>query len=285
MIYAYDQGRMCNNILQFGHVYAWACENGRHSVSLRFAYKYRHFNICHTRRHSIWTYLTVKLLARLGVIPVVRFYEMRIDLDAKERQMLSHRDVVVMGWHVRYYDLFLKHLPEIRRLFAFSNRIERECEAIVPRRGGDDDIWLGVHVRRGDYRTFQGGAFYYTDDAYISLIGQFANLHPDKRLNILIASNENIEIDHWRKRLPEVNIAYPHPSAVHDLCLLSRCNFLVGAPSTFSLVAAMYHDIPLYWIYDGGKELTMTDFKRFDELFRALPGENPTFYRSSETGK
>jgi hypothetical protein len=30
------------------------------------------------------------------------------------------------------------------------------------------------------------------------------------------------------------------------MCLLSLCDWLIGAPSTFSLVAAMYRDIPLY---------------------------------------
>lgn len=29
MIFVTDKGRMCNNILQYGHVYAWAREHGR----------------------------------------------------------------------------------------------------------------------------------------------------------------------------------------------------------------------------------------------------------------
>ena len=40
MIFVRDKGRMCNNILQFGHVYAWAREHDRKAVSMRFAYKY-----------------------------------------------------------------------------------------------------------------------------------------------------------------------------------------------------------------------------------------------------
>lgn len=271
MIYAHDEGRMCNNILQFGHVFAWARENGRGCISLRFAYKYRHFHICHTRRHTVLTYLVVKLLWRLGLIHVVRFYETHVDRDEKERQMKSHRNVVVTGWHVRYYDLFIKHLPTIRGLFAFSPKIDKECGQIVPDGGGT--IWLGVHVRRSDYRTFQGGAFFYRDEVYIGLVEQFSHLHRGERINILIASNERIDVDLWRERLPEAHIAYPRLGAIRDLCLLSRCHFLIGAPSTFSLVASMYRDIPLYWIYDGGKTLDMADFKRFGELFRTLPGE------------
>ena len=38
MIYVRDKGQMCNNILQFAHVYAFARENGRRAVSMRFSY-------------------------------------------------------------------------------------------------------------------------------------------------------------------------------------------------------------------------------------------------------
>ena len=49
MIYVRDKGRLCNNILQYGHVYAWGREHGRQTVSMRFAYKYQFFRICHTQ--------------------------------------------------------------------------------------------------------------------------------------------------------------------------------------------------------------------------------------------
>ena len=35
MIFVTDKGRMCNNILQYGHVYAWAREHGRKSISMQ----------------------------------------------------------------------------------------------------------------------------------------------------------------------------------------------------------------------------------------------------------
>ena len=36
---------MCNNILQYGHAYAWGREHGRETVSMRFCYKYPYFAI------------------------------------------------------------------------------------------------------------------------------------------------------------------------------------------------------------------------------------------------
>ena len=53
MIFVLDKGRMCNNILQYGHVYAWAREHGKRAVSMRFAYKYRYFHNTDSRPNSI----------------------------------------------------------------------------------------------------------------------------------------------------------------------------------------------------------------------------------------
>ena len=54
------------------------------------------------------------------------------------------------------------------------------------------------------------------------------------------------------------------------MCLLSLCDWLIGAPSTFSLMAAMYRDVPLYWIEEPEADLTDESFKPFDYLFRRI---------------
>ena len=46
MIFVHDKGRMANNMLQYGHVYAWGRAHGRTTMSMRFAYKYPWFQIC-----------------------------------------------------------------------------------------------------------------------------------------------------------------------------------------------------------------------------------------------
>lgn len=48
MIFVLDKGCMANNMLQYGHVYAWGREHGRTTMSMRFAYKYPWFQICET---------------------------------------------------------------------------------------------------------------------------------------------------------------------------------------------------------------------------------------------
>jgi len=102
MIFVRDKGRMCNNLLQYGHVYAWGREHGRQTMSMRFAYKYPYFHICHTRWHNFPTYAAVKCAAKLGLLPVASFDRPDADSARLEALMLDSRHIVVEGWQARW---------------------------------------------------------------------------------------------------------------------------------------------------------------------------------------
>lgn len=105
---------MCNNLLQYGHLYAWGRENGRRTCSMRFAYKYQYFHICHTPWHHFATYFMAKIAAKAGCLPVVNFDRLEAQEENAAR-LLSKRHAVAEGWFVRFYDLFIKCLSNICR--------------------------------------------------------------------------------------------------------------------------------------------------------------------------
>lgn len=266
MIFVRDKGRMCNNILQYGHIYAWGREHGRKTMSMRFAYKYQFFHICKTKYHNFPMYLTAKYGAKLGLLPIVNFDDANTDMIKTEQSLLRHKNVIAEGWYARWYNLFLKYKQEIINLFAFNDTIEQHIVPLL-----DNKLRLGIHIRRGDYATFQGGRFYYTDEQYINIIKQFLSLHPQEQTHIYICGNDpKLNKNLFTSQLPNCQISFPQGSPGEDLCLLSHCNYLIGAPSTFSLVAAMYHDLPLYWIEDTEKPLSPNAFKHFDYLFQHI---------------
>lgn len=271
MIFVRDKGRLCNNILQYAHVYAWGREHGRQTMSMRFAYKYRYFHICHTPHHHLATYLFAKYGAKWGLLPVVRFNEPEGDTLAQERQLLSHRHIVAEGWYARWYDLFLKYKDEIIELFQFDTAIEQYATRQFRAEGSPEALKLGVHIRRGDYRSWQGGRFFYTDEQYVGVIRQFLQLHADRPVTVYICGNDpDLQCDEFRRQLSPAPVIFPQGNPGQDLCLLSHCDYLIGAPSTFTLVAAMYHDVPLYWVKDSSAQLSEASFSRFDMLFRQI---------------
>ncbi|MBR1388528.1 MAG: glycosyltransferase [Prevotella sp.] len=271
MIYVRDKGRLCNNILQYGHLYAWGREHQRETMSMRFAYKYRYFKISHTRHHHFLNYLYAKYAAKWGLLPVADFgVDAPNEPEHQEQLLLSHRNIVAEGWYARWYDLFLKYKQEIIGLFAFDQKVRLPVDAMLAGLPVAD-LRLGVHIRRGDYRTWHQGRYYFSDVQYIGQIRQFLSMQGKKRVQLFICGNDP-ELDKtvYRQAFPGVEVIFPKGSAGADLYLLSQCDWLMGPPSTFTLVAAMYRDLPLYWIEDAEAHVTADSFGHFDELFRKI---------------
>lgn len=266
MIFVRDRGRMANNILQYGHVYAWGREHDRRTISMRFAYKYQYFHICHTRHHNFLTYLFAKYAAKAGVLPVVNFAANNTDYTTAEQEMVSRKNLIVEGWYARWYDLFLKYKADIIRLFAFDDSIEQHANKLL-----HDGLRIGVHIRRGDYANFYGGRFLYSDEQYLSVIRSFIRQHPNEHITVYICGNDpNLNHDYYLQMPSHCKVIFPEGNPGQDLCLLSHCHYLIGAPSTFTLVAAMYRDTPLYWIEDPDLPVTSDSFKTFDYLFQHI---------------
>lgn len=269
MIYVRDKGQMCNNLLQYGHVYAFARAHGRKAMSMRFAYKYPWFRISGTRLHNPVRYALAKGAAAIGFMPVVS-YDTPGEVSAeKERRILRSRNVMVQGWEVRFYDEFLRYADEIRALFSFIPKVE---EAVAPLlRQSEGTLRIGLHVRRGDYARWNGGRYFFSDEQYARVAAGIAAMHPDRKISLFVCTNDPaLDRDTYRRALPGADIHFPQGNAAEDLCLLSHCDLLAGAPSTYSLTAAFYRDLPLYWIEDPAAPVTPASFARFSTLFRHI---------------
>ena len=277
MIFARDKSQMCNNLLQFAHVYAWSREHGRSVMSMRFSYKYRFFKISRSRYASFPLYLLAKYAAALRLLPVADFRHSEYDLAAAERKMLRHRHIVVSGWYARWYDLFLKYRSEICDLFTideqYTTPVKQRMSSLEDSTDGEV-LRLGVHIRRGDYKDWIGGIYCYDDEKYARYISAFARLNEGKHIHVYLSTNDpQVSEEAFRKLVEESNVTIHCLSgnAVEDLFMLSECDYAMGPPSTYSLVAAMYRDIPLCRMDQADAEtLSTEDFKLFDYWFRRI---------------
>lgn len=271
MIFATDKGRMCNNILQYGHVYAWAREHGRKSISMRFCYKYQYFKICHTRGHNFLSYVFAKYAAKWGLIPTVTFDDASEEAVQKGATLVAqYKHVLIKGWCIHFHSLFIKYKAEIIDLFTFDAPILEKTRVFMGKKKANE-IRLGVHIRRGDYKTWHNGKYYFEDDVYQRYILQFQELFPNKQLTVYICSNDPALDKHsYQNQIKGATVIFPQGGQEDDLCLLSECDYLIGAPSTFSLVAAMYHDSPLYWLEERDSTLSLSSFEKFNYLFRNI---------------
>ena len=266
MIYVSGSGQMCNNMLQFGHFYAFGKENKLNVCGLRFCYKYLYFELSDSKNYSWKTYLLAKYLAKIGFIPKINF-DCEVNLPFQKSFLLNKKSVFVSGWLFREYDLFIKYREEIKALFAFKKNV---IESINTNILASINYKLGVHIRRGDYSTWLDGKYFFTDNDYINLIKSFLN-NLNILVDIIIVTNDHkIDKTVYNDQMPNVNVNFADGNQAQDLYILSNCDYIIGPPSTFSLMASFYHDKPIYWIYDKDLEITNTSFRFFDEYFRNI---------------
>ena len=269
MIFVAGFGQMCNNILQFGHLYAWGRKRGISVIALRFCYKYLYFAISKTKHYHWFTYLFAKYGAKLRLFPVVSLPEEEDVSPEKIAFLQKARFVLIKGWGFRDYDAFLAYRDEIKNLFAFRRELTLKVDKCLPALK-ENVLRLGVHIRRGDYKTWMSGHYYYSDEDFIRVIQLFHALFPDNSIEILIVGNEKkLPQEKYRAGLPEP-IYFLSGNRAEDLYALSTCNYLIGPPSTFSLTAAFYNDSNLYWILDKNQPLSKESFQKFDYLFRNI---------------
>ncbi len=275
MIYVRDKGRMCNNILQYAHLYAWGKEHGRETLSMRFAYKYPYFKISNSPRHNFFRYLIGKFGAKWKLMPVVDFDNedlSQAEVDSRVNTLLNSRNAVAQGWWVRFYPEFLKHKSEIIDLFSFKPAIEQYVANYLKQHGAEYPVKIGMHIRRGDYARWQGGRYLFSDKQYIDIIKQIAHLQSQPMAIYICGNDPQLDKEAFRNALKSEKVAifFPDGNPGQDLCLLSHCDLLVGPPSTFTLTAALYHDTPLYWMKDPNHKIAPEDFKPFDTLFKEI---------------
>lgn len=270
MIFVRDKGQMCNNILQYGHMYAWGREHGRKTVSMRFAYKYQYFKICQTKYHWFITYLFAKWGAALHLIPRVTFpFQAGLSTEKQEAELMTHSLAVAEGWRAEFPELFLKYKSEIIDLFSFKEKLLHSVCSSMHKLDNSSSIRLGVHIRRGDYARWNDGKYFFSDKVYASFINQFIALHPDEKISVFISTNDSeVKEETFRQLCHTSSIYQLKGNPGEDLCMLSMCDYIIGPPSTFSLVASMYRDSKLHWMFTSEPSALHTEgFKHFNDLF------------------
>ncbi len=147
---------------------------------------------------------------------------------------------VVSDWSYRDKCALEKHADKIRAFFQPKDIANAEADWRTIRQG--NEVVVGVHVRRGDYKDFEGGRYYYEDAVYE---------RNKKVVGGEIASHG---------KTPKF-VMFPYRTAVEDQWMMSQCDYLMGPPSTFTMWASFMGKVPLGIIRDRSQTLSMADFK------------------------
>lgn len=288
-------GRLGNRLVLFGNVLAYAEEHGCHLHDLSF-YDYAPYFEClrddllyrypprnaasgdpwtswarpilrtkagyHLVRHASHLVDRVPGFARLARTIAEPPDGSVLDLDSNVfTEACGDAPVIFLrGWLIRAERSVQQHADKIREFFLPVAEHRLPAEERMRQLRQQADAIVGVHIRHGDYRRWLSGKYYFPTSRYADWMRQMKRALGDRRVGFVICSDE-----------PQAESAFPglqvHSSGldlIGDLHLLSRCDYVFGAISTFSQWASFYGKVPLLHLRHQQETIHLSKFKVAD---------------------
>ncbi|WP_167856315.1 alpha-1,2-fucosyltransferase [Hymenobacter metallicola] len=168
--------------------------------------------------------------------------------------------VLAHGWQFRDKRNFARHGALLRQLFAPIETHRLAVAALLSALRQTADVVVGVHIRRGDYATYNNGAYYYDNATYARAMRAVQEQLPaSRRVVFLLCSNEELNFADFAGL--RVHAATGH--FVEDLYALAGCDYVVGPPSSYSMWASFYGQVPLLHLEQPNQDLRLQDFAVF----------------------
>jgi hypothetical protein len=182
------------------------------------------------------------------------FYDIETEPDFSKNEKL----LILQGWSFRSPKSVRKYRETVRQLFHLRKEWRERVNTFMEKSRNGCDIIIGVHVRRGDYKTFLNGIYFYDNAIYRKYMMQIKELFPGKKIRFIISSNENVKLEPIEGCL----ITNADGHFVVDMYTLAECDYIIGPPSTYSQWASYYGNKPLRILWEDQKEiLTVDEFK------------------------
>ncbi len=188
-------------------------------------------------------------------------------LDGPEVQakIRAAKVVFVNGWRFRAPELVQRHAEKLRAYFRPIAEFEQSSRRAVDELRRQADVVVGVHIRHGDYRTWNGGKCFFPAPQYAIWMKSLMEQFPGCKPAFFVCSDE----PRSQQEFPGLRVGLGAGSAVGDLCALARCDYILGPVSTFSMWASFYGNKPLFLIRDDKARIERKEFHVSD--LREIP--------------
>ena len=178
------------------------------------------------------------------------------------------------GWSTRTDIRYLAQtMPELKRIFRPKDEIMNKAEGLAADMRQSSDILIGVHIRRGDYATWNEGQFFYTLEEYHQFMLRVQQLYKDKKVSFFISSNEDFSLEVFKDC--DCRRFGKEPSgAILDLYTLSLCDRIIGPFSSYSRWASFIGEVPLCFLETRDQQFTEDSFSKIVDFFHFENGKD-----------
>lgn len=176
--------------------------------------------------------------------------------DIEFQKDVQSKHVLLQGWLFRDYVHIEQYHDAICNLFTPKDWILSEVKKIMLAASEGGGAIVGVHIRRGDYKNYNDGIYYYVDEVYRKLMHE-VSLLLNGRVTFIICSNEDININMFKG----LDLLYDKRHFMVDLYTLASCDYIIGPPSSFTNWASYYGNVPLLKIFNSNQKVSLSDFE------------------------
>lgn len=177
--------------------------------------------------------------------------------DAAFVNMAQQKIIFAKGWHYRDASNLVKHAGAIKKIFRPAEKYMQQVNAITNSARNANTLLIGVHLRKGDYANFFEGRWFYENSVYVEKMKtlKFLLQAQGKEAKFIVCSNEKInEAD-----FDGLEIISGEREAITDLYTLAACDYIIGPPSTFSMWASYYGNVPLLILKNKTQTICLHD--------------------------
>ena len=171
------------------------------------------------------------------------------------------------GWDTRRDTRYLQQtLTQLQHIFRPSETIMQKAEAMIAQLRQQADLVVGVHVRRGDYATWNDGRFFYELDDYRRFMQRVQQLYPDRRVAFFVSSNEDFPPEVFQGCACQ-RFGREPSGAILDLYTLSLCDRIIGPFSSYSRWASFIGRVPICFLKSKDMVITEESFSPMHDFF------------------
>ena len=205
--------------------------------------------------------LVLKVKKKLNLINFISFNDEDENNIEKLLTLLSPpRCILVGGWYFRDHELTEKYQDHF--IFKYSLKEKYFLNNLLLNKISElkesNKVVVGIHIRRGDYKSHMEGKYYFADNVYLNYMKKIENeieIKNNKKCTFIIFSNENVSI-------PESEYTYISKNEWYiDHILMSKCDLLLGPPSTFTMWASYIGKVKYFHIESDNDNIDLDSFK------------------------
>ena len=290
-IISYNHGRLSNQLFGMSHFLAFAIKNNLKIQCPSFVPYAPYFELrkptlaCPDQIKVGSAALRLLLKFSLPLLrkrPISRYYTFQEILPYGQpiplenlnliNQPNSPRYNILTGWGYSFFPGFIEYQDTLRKFFSPKEHIKQNYEKLIKRLKSEDSLLVGIHIRKGDYKKWRNGKYFYEDYVYLRIMKEIMfQIKSTYGLStkFLICSDATIDKNFQN----EFDVSFGLGKSIEDLFSLSLCDLLIGPPSTYSLWASFYGKVPIVHIKSQNNPISLDNF--------CQPWQKPEWYNNN----